>query len=220
MQDSPTSVKWSHSASFTLLGGNLQLALGGVMKRIQIRIKSESEQLIIKSLEKLLCDESIKSVSEGLRVLLKRLEGNNLSFDNDNDVSKHNDNAGLEQVSVYLNKENLMLLKKASVKHRWSLSREVRFRLAHTLNDDFDVYDNELREFHISRNAIDKVGRNIRFIIAHNQNMILDKNEFSNDIREVISLTMGLRDRFDHYIKLCGNRKVSNKFRSYDAAEN
>jgi len=86
--------------------------------------------------------------------------------------------------------------------------------LNHTLNDDFDIFDYELREFHVSWNAIDKVGRNIRFIIiAHNKNIILDKNEFSHDIKEVIALTMGLGDQFDQYIKLYGNRKVSNRLR-------
>ena len=156
------------------------------------------------------------SVRDALVFLIKRIED---SSDYDSVTSKTVDN-GLKPMTIRLGNSEYQQISRYAVSHGWSLSKEIRFRLAHTLNDNFDVFDNELKELYSTRSAIDRVGRNIRHIIVNNQKMILDKSEFSEDIKEVILLTTQAKEQLDNYIKLCGGRKISGKFRREDATKN
>jgi len=186
------------------------------MKRINVSFNEENEAVILDGLRQLLGKESIYSVSDGLNLLVRKIaltEDENHAPESNIEHQKEPEQR--TQKNVNLTPKIVSAIEQASKNHCWSFSREVRFRLNHTLNDDFDVYDNELREFFATREAIGKVGRNIRYIISHNQNLVLDKTEFGKDLKEVIALHFEVRDLFNHYIKLCGNRKVSAKFRDH-----
>lgn len=184
------------------------------MKRINVSFNEENEAAILDGLRQLLGKESIYSVSDGLNLLVRKIaltEDENHAPESNIEHQKESEQR--TQKNVNLTPEIVSALEQSCKRNAWSFSREVRFRLNHTLNDNFDVFDYELREIYITRNAIDKVGRNIRHIILNNQKLVLDKSQFAEDVKEVISLTMGLKKQLDGYIKLCGGRKISNKMR-------
>ncbi|HFV7070684.1 TPA: DNA distortion polypeptide 1 [Escherichia coli] len=102
-------------------------------------------------------------------------------------------------------------LKENAEKHGWSLSKEIRFRLKHTMNNDLDFFDQELDEMHACRNQIRKIGININMILRRDEGRVLDKDGFKKDIDELKNQLSGLENRFNYFLKKCRGRITSSK---------
>lgn len=214
MQDSPTCQLCIIRLEFNQFGSDLQLALRGVMKRINVSFNEEKEAVILDGLRQLLGKESIYSVSDGLNILVRKIAHNEDGFDvPESNIEHQKAHEQKAQKNVNLTPELVADLEQASKRHCWSFSREVRFRLNHTLNDNFDLFDPELREFNLCRHSINRVGRNLRNILVENQNVISDKSLFSFDVNELRTEIKALNKKIDNYVALCGKRNISSKIK-------
>lgn len=182
------------------------------MKRINVSFNEEKEAVILDGLRQLLGKESIYSVSDGLNLLVRKMAQKEDDVDtSESNIEHQKEPEQRTQKNVNLTPELVADLEQASKRHCWSFSREVRFRLNHTLNDNFDLFDPELREFNLCRHSINRVGRNLRNILVENQNIISDKSLFSFDVNELRAEITALNKKIDNYVSLCGNRNISSK---------
>ncbi|KTG68254.1 DNA distortion polypeptide 1, partial [Klebsiella pneumoniae] len=115
------------------------------------------------------------------------------------------------KTTMYLTGKQRTLIEKAAHRHGWNLSRECRYRIQTTLENELDFFDQELLVMNRCRNAIDKIGRNFHYIIVNDNARVLDKDGFYQDAERLSSEIMSLKSEFENYIMLCKGRTVSNK---------
>lgn len=101
-------------------------------------------------------------------------------------------------------------LEAAANKHGWSMSREIRFRIQATLSNKMDFYDNELFEFRQAKNAINKLGINLHFILQKDDGKILDKDGFKQDVKNLQDEMADLKKKLEKYIALGRGRQKQN----------
>ncbi|EIZ8651516.1 DNA distortion polypeptide 1 domain protein [Escherichia coli] len=102
-------------------------------------------------------------------------------------------------------------IERAANRHGWTLSRECRYRIQTTLENELDFFDQELLMMNRCRNSIDKIGRNFHYIIVNDQTRVLDKDGFYHDAERLTTEIFNLKNQFENYIMLCKGRTVSNK---------
>ncbi|HFT0587297.1 DNA distortion polypeptide 1 [Morganella morganii] len=100
-------------------------------------------------------------------------------------------------------------LKENAEKHGWSLSKEIRFRLKHTMNNDLDFFDQELKVMRDYNNQLKRVGRNINMILRRDDGKILEKEEFKQDIVNLQKNINEMQRELEGYIKKCKGRSLS-----------
>lgn len=115
-----------------------------------------------------------------------------------------------QTVQTCLTESQRNTLEAAAKKHGWSLSREIRFRVQATLSNKLELFDDELFAFRQAKNAVNKVGINLHFILQKNSWEILDKEGFKQDLNSLQNEISDLKKQLDAYIKLGRGRQKIN----------
>jgi hypothetical protein len=207
MQDRANAAKCWH---FTRLPSDLQSVLvGGFMKQINFRLEEKQHDNLLECLKVIYPDEPGLTVAKGMKLLASALLKSKVTEDdNDNFMPDTND---FIKTTMYLTMKQRNKIEKAAKRHGWTLSRECRYRIQTTLDNELDFFDQELLMMNRCRNAIDKVGRNFHYIILNDQARVLDKDGFYQDAEKLETEIINLKSEFENYIMLCKGRTVSNK---------
>ncbi|HDW2136952.1 TPA: DNA distortion polypeptide 1 [Yersinia enterocolitica] len=178
------------------------------MKKVQFRVEDEDHDYLLVCLKSIYPDEPNLTVAKGMKLLASALlkskskeTEENINYDNDDFI----------KTTLYLTAKQRNSIEKASVRHGWTISRECRFRIQTTLDNNLDFYDQELLMLNRCRNSVDKIGRNFHYIIVNNQSMLLEKDDFYQDAEQLSFEMKNLKNQFESYIALCKGRTVSNK---------
>ena len=179
------------------------------MKQINFRLEEKQHDNLLECLKVIYPDEPGLTVAKGMKLLASALLKSKVTEDdNDNFMPDTND---FIKTTMYLTMKQRNKIEKAAKRHGWTLSRECRYRIQTTLDNELDFFDQELLMMNRCRNAIDKVGRNFHYIILNDQTRVLDKDGFYQDAEKLKTEIVNLRSEFENYIMLCKGRTVSNK---------
>ncbi|EED3979639.1 DNA distortion polypeptide 1 [Salmonella enterica subsp. enterica serovar Mbandaka] len=178
------------------------------MKKVQFRIEESQHDDLLDCLKTLYPDEPGLTVAKGMKLLASALLKSKAKNENFN-VFKDNDD--FIKTTIYLTGKQRMDIEKAAKRHGWTLSRECRYRIQTTLENELDFFEQELLMMNRCRNAIDKIGRNFHYIIINDQARVLDKDCFYQDVGRLTTEIFNLKNQFENYIMLCKGRTVSNK---------
>ncbi len=85
------------------------------------------------------------------------------------DINTFFDNNDFIKTTMYLTGKQRADIERAANRHGWTLSRECRYRIQTTLENELDFFDQELLMMNRCRNSIDKIGRNFHYIIVNDQ---------------------------------------------------
>ena len=76
-------------------------------------------------------------------------------------------------------------IKDQALKNGWSESKEIRFRLNQTISNEPVLLDREIAELRGARNAVDRIGQNVFYIIAKRQLLEVNDPAFWDDIKKL-----------------------------------
>ncbi|EBV6531365.1 DNA distortion polypeptide 1 [Salmonella enterica subsp. enterica serovar Oranienburg] len=178
------------------------------MKYISFRLEQDSVDDLLNAMKALYPLEANITVAKGMKLLASGLIKGKVNTITNTDIVATDD---FIKTTCYLTPNQRLSLEKAAKKHGWTLSRECRYRLQTTIENELDFFDQELLMMNRCRNAIDKIGRNFHYIIMNNENRIMDKDGFNEDVAQLKNQLEQLKSQFETYIKLCKGRTVSNK---------
>ncbi|HAV9700378.1 TPA: DNA distortion polypeptide 1 [Escherichia coli] len=178
------------------------------MKKVQFRIDENQYDDLLDCFKTLYPDEPALTVAKGMKLLASALLKSKVK---NNDDGKDCDESDFIKTTLYLTVKQRAEIEKAARRHGWTLSRECRYRIQTTLENELDFFDQELLMMNRCRNAIDKIGRNFHYIIVNDNARVLDKNGFYQDAEQLNTEIMRLKSEFENYIMLCKGRTVSNK---------
>ncbi|EJE2134722.1 DNA distortion polypeptide 1 [Salmonella enterica] len=179
------------------------------MKQINFRLEEKQHDNLLECLKVIYPDEPSLTVAKGMKLLASALLKSKATDDDNDDVMP--DTNDFIKTTMYLTMKQRNKIEKAAKRHGWTLSRECRYRIQTTLDNELDFFDQELLMMNRCRNAIDKVGRNFHYIILNDQARVLDKDGFYQDAEKLKTEIVNLRSEFENYIMLCKGRTVSNK---------
>lgn len=207
MQDRQRTVKML--AFYDSLPLTYSRFLGGDMKQINFRITDEEYVFFEKKIK--------ENFDISLPMFFKKVGLSVLNKDSEIKKIKTSlyDELGLEsyymnnKITLYINDELYHGLKENAGKHGWSLSKEIRFRLKHTMNNDLDFFDQELKVMRDYNNQLKRVGRNINMILRRDDGKILEKEEFKQDIVNLQKNINEMQRELEGYIKKCKGRSLS-----------
>ncbi|EEE0306451.1 hypothetical protein B5Q28_004519 [Salmonella enterica subsp. enterica serovar Oranienburg] len=86
---------------------------------------------------------------------------------------------------VRLSTSTMNFIKEQALKNGWSESKEIRFRLNQTISNEPVLLDHEIAELRGARNAVDRIGQNIFYIIAKRQQLEINDPAFWDDIKKL-----------------------------------
>lgn len=110
-------------------------------------------------------------------------------------------------VKTCLYPHELDLVKRNASLHGMSISREIAIRLRQSLmKNEVCLYPDEVKELKKLSTAIDRVGRNIHFIIKGERFCTVNDVEFRKDIQEVIDLCNDVDNKIESLTKSVLNR--------------
>lgn len=178
------------------------------MKKVQFRVEDEDHDYLLVCLKIIYPDEPNLTVAKGMKLLASALLK---SKSKETEENINDDNDDFIKTTLYLTAKQRNSIEKASIRHCWTISRECRFRIQTTLDNNLDFYDQELLMLNRCRNSVDKIGRNFHYIIVNNQSMLLEKDDFYQDAEQLSFEMKNLKNQFESYIALCKGRTVSNK---------
>ncbi|BBT46510.1 MULTISPECIES: DNA distortion polypeptide 1 [Yersiniaceae] len=178
------------------------------MKKVQFRLEDYQHDELLKCMKVIYPDEPGLTVAKGMKLLASALLK---STAKDDEVNTVLDNDNFTKTTMYLTLKQRSEIEKKAKRHGWTLSRECRYRIQITLDNELDFFDQELLVMNRCRNTIDKIGRNFHYIIVKDGARVLDKNGFFQDAEKLKSEMLSLKNEFENYIMLCKGRTVSNK---------
>lgn len=178
------------------------------MKKIQFRLEEEKHDDLLDCLKTIYPDEPGLTVAKGMKLLASALLKSKVPYDEKTPVNGH---LHFTKTTIYLTETQRNKIEKGARKHGWNLSRECRYRIQTTLDNELDFFDQELLMMNRCRNAIDKIGRNFHYIILKDETRVLDKEGFYQDAEKLRTEMTSLKNEFENYIMLCKGRTVSNK---------
>ncbi|WP_340617405.1 DNA distortion polypeptide 1 [Xenorhabdus entomophaga] len=116
-------------------------------------------------------------------------------------------NEASKQVSVSLYPHEIVLLERNAKLHGMSLSREIAIRLRQScLKNETCLYPQELNELKKLSTSIDRIGRNIHFIIKGERFCTVNDPEFRREIVEVVNLCKNIDSKIELLISSVANR--------------
>jgi len=178
------------------------------MKKIQFRLEEKQHDDLMDCLKTIYPDEPGLTAAKGMKLLANALLKSKASDEVKMPVQ---DDIHFTKTTVYLTVGQREKIENCAKKHGWTLSRECRYRIQTTLENELDFFDQELLMMNRCRNAIDKIGRNFHYIILNDKSRVLDKDGFYQDAHRLNTEIVSLKNEFENYIMLCKGRTVSNK---------
>ncbi len=153
--------------------GDLQSVLfGEFYEKVQFRIDENQHDDLLDCLKTLYPDEPALTVAKGMKLLANALLKSKAGS---KDINTFFDNNDFIKTTMYLTGKQRADIERAANRHGWTLSRECRYRIQTTLENELDFFDQELLMMNRCRNSIDKIGRNFHYIIVNDQTGFLIK---------------------------------------------
>ena len=110
-------------------------------------------------------------------------------------------------VSVRLYPHEIELVKRNAALHGMSMSRETAIRVRQSLlKSEVCLYPDEVKELKKLSTAVDRVGRNIHFIIKGERFCTVNDPDFRKDVIEVIELCKRIDSKLETSTKSVVNR--------------
>lgn len=171
------------------------------MKFISFRIDDEDYDKLKKNIEILY---QIKPTEYLKRVALT-LSGKEMNaVPSDNLLSEKFDNAFWTYLS---DKQRNTIINSAKTRH-WSLSKEIRFRLNLTMTNEPVLLDEEITALTATKNAVNKVGRNLSAIIKRQQLLAINDPDMWEDIKLLSSHMEALREQVSQLTRTAANQRT------------
>nr|BDV21918.1 hypothetical protein [Escherichia coli] len=118
------------------LPGDLQSVLvGEFYEKVQFRIEESQHDDLLDCLKTLYPDEPGLTVAKGMKLLANALLKSKVKNE---DVNVSKDNDDFIKTTMYLTGKQRTLIEKAAHRHGWNLSRECRYRIQTTLENELD----------------------------------------------------------------------------------
>lgn len=112
-----------------------------------------------------------------------------------------------KSVKTYLYEHELDLLKRNAALHGMSMSREIAIRVRQSLlKNEICLYPGEINDLKKLTTAIDRIGRNIHFIIKGERFCTVNDPDFRKEVIEVIGLCKGIDSKLEQLTKSVVNR--------------
>ncbi|EFO3002615.1 hypothetical protein DQ135_20400 [Escherichia coli] len=110
-------------------------------------------------------------------------------------------------VSARLYPHEIELVKRNAALHGMSMSREIAIRVRQSLlKSEVCLYPDEVKELKKLSTAVDRVGRNIHFIIKGERFCTVNDPDFRKDVIEVIELCKQIDSKLETLTKSVVNR--------------
>lgn len=110
-------------------------------------------------------------------------------------------------VFTYLYPHEIELVKRNAALHGMSLSREIAIRVRQSLlKSEVCLYPDEVNVLKTLSTAVDRVGRNIHFIIKGERFCTVNDPEFRKEVIEVIELCKNIDEKLEILAKSVVNR--------------
>lgn len=110
-------------------------------------------------------------------------------------------------VKTYLYVHELELVKRNAALHGMSVSREIAIRLRQSLlKNEVCLYPDEVNDLKKLTTAIDRIGRNIHFIIKGERFCTINDPDFRKEVIEVIGLCKDIDSKLERLTKSVVNR--------------
>ncbi len=136
MQDRATPQNDVSDAIPQRLPGDLQSVLvGEFYEKVQFRIEESQHDDLLDCLKTLYPDEPGLTVAKGMKLLANALLKSKVKNE---DVNVSKDNDDFIKTTMYLTGKQRTLIEKAAHRHGWNLSRECRYRIQTTLENELD----------------------------------------------------------------------------------
>ncbi|EBW2049528.1 hypothetical protein CTQ83_26010, partial [Salmonella enterica subsp. enterica serovar Infantis] len=134
------------------------------MKQVNFRLEEQQHDELLDCLKILYPDEPALTVAKGMKLLASALLKSKAGS---KDINTFFDNKDFIKTTMYLTGKQRADIERAANRHGWTLSRECRYRIQTTLENELDFFDQELLMMNRCRNSIDKIGRNFHYIIVN-----------------------------------------------------
>ncbi|EFH0090149.1 TPA: hypothetical protein IBF89_002746 [Escherichia coli] len=116
-------------------------------------------------------------------------------------------NEAAKPVFTYLYPHEIELVKRNAALHGMSMSREIAIRVRQSLlKSEVCLYPDEVKELKKLSTAVDRVGRNIHFIIKGERFCTVNDPDFRKDVIEVIELCKQIDSKLETLTKSVVNR--------------
>ncbi len=136
MQDRANAANDVSDAIPQRLPGDLQSVLvGEFYEKVQFRIEESQHDDLLDCLKTLYPDEPGLTVAKGMKLLANALLKSKVKNE---DVNVSKDNDDFIKTTMYLTGKQRTLIEKAAHRHGWNLSRECRYRIQTTLENELD----------------------------------------------------------------------------------
>ncbi|EAN7010353.1 hypothetical protein RN228_004661 [Escherichia coli] len=149
------------------------------MKYVSFRVSNDDYEKLFTAIK----DVSNKTPAKFFADLAKNIISKNTGFDKSR---VDDDGTDLNHVKqVRLSTAMMSVIKEQALKNGWSESKEIRFRLNQTISNEPVLLDREIAELRGARNAVDRIGQNIFYIIAKRQLLEVNDPAFWDDIKKL-----------------------------------
>ncbi|HBN7429322.1 TPA: hypothetical protein L3522_003869 [Escherichia coli] len=116
-------------------------------------------------------------------------------------------NESSKAVKTCLYPHEIELVKRNAALHGMSMSREIAIRVRQSLlKNEVCLYPDEVKELKKLSTAVDRVGRNIHFIIKGERFCTVNDPDFRKDVVEVIELCKQIDSKLETLTKSVVNR--------------
>lgn len=116
-------------------------------------------------------------------------------------------NEKAKQIRTYLYPHEIEMLERNAKLHGMSLSREIAIRLRQScLKDEVCLYPYEVNELSKLTTAVNRIGRNIHFIIKGERYCTVNDPDFRKEVIEVIKLCQEIKSNIESLIDSAPNR--------------
>lgn len=148
------------------------------MKMICFRMKDDN----YKKLSTVIKNITDKTPAKFFADLANKIISENKNYANHSD----DDGTDLNHVKqVRLSTSMMNFIKDQAKRNGWSESKEIRFRLNQTISNEPVLLDHEIAELRGARNAVDRIGQNVFYIIAKRQQLEINDPAFWDDIKKL-----------------------------------
>ncbi|EDM3788586.1 hypothetical protein CSN47_24045 [Salmonella enterica subsp. enterica serovar Dublin] len=122
-------------------------------------------------------------------------------------LSIHVSDKPAKAVFTYLYPHEIEILKRNAALHGMSMSREIAIRVRQSLlKNEVCLYPDEIKDLKKLTTAIDRIGRNIHFIIKGERFCTVNDPDFRKEVVEVIGLCQSIDSALETLTKSVVNR--------------
>ncbi|EPI2074845.1 DNA distortion polypeptide 1, partial [Vibrio cholerae] len=116
-------------------------------------------------------------------------------------------NEAAKPVFTYLYPHEIELVKRNAVLHGMSMSREIAIRVRQSLlKNEVCLYPDEIKEIRRLKTEINKLGRNVHYIISGDRFCIVNDPEFRKEINDALNICQQTAKQLETLVTAVVNR--------------